>query len=559
MKPENHKSIALVASEAAIDFIRRDVSDHGEVGSERRALVDAWRESAERDFLGQIHFRVSQGDLIAVSGLNGELFNPRMGGPLPTDAMWLLSPEQESKALELLGQSKPDTRPVFTTPPNPREIPVLLRKLPPDTNILFRSNFGIRRGGTATVAEYVEILEEIIQRQSRDVYIVDEAAQMLADYRPGKSGSDWAKDLRAAHRSGMLAIRSSSSNIPFKPKFPANNAVIPNHWTATQDAERNSQDVVRGLDIDHWLRATAGYGFPMPERTLIPATARPANRTVGGVYPAAAALTLKGALKGREMTTEDAAKRRRSRLYAAVTPRGSGGISGLERHRREREREAEIPMDWEMWRSMATVKLWEALVLSIGENPTRPMPSASESEVNVKYHTRLRVADSHRLSGGTLAPILIVDPGQEERVNLALFASWALSLGWQLPDEFPRSDANSATAAPIKPFRNDAVAADHSAPLAVPTAVSKVAKQPRKTWRDVAWKYIVNRMRAGKFPTAVELNYALHNEAGGDGSPFEKGEGQHRGSLWVSEISRPLALKTIQNHWKELKAASKVA
>ncbi|MBU6257282.1 MAG: hypothetical protein KGO01_02515 [Burkholderiales bacterium] len=83
------------------------------------------------------------------------------------------------------------------------------------------------------------------------------------------------------------------------------------------------------------------------------------------------------------------------------------------------------------------------------------------------------------------------------------------------------------------------------------------ARQPRKTWRDVAWDYMAGRVRAGRFATAVELNHALHEDAGSDSSPFDKGIGHHRGSLWVREIGKPLTLKTIQNHWAELQDAAR--
>jgi hypothetical protein len=272
MKTDSFKSVALVAREAAIEVMRRDVKDHGEAGSVRRAIVDAMREHAESDFLGRIGFHLTQGELIAVSMLNGAPFNPRMGGPLPTDAMWLLSPEQESKALELLGQKPPDTRPVFTTPPNPREIPPLLRILPPDMEIVV-NECGNRSCGAATAATYIEVLEDIMRRQSKDLYTVEEVAQRLAELRPGKSGSDWAKELRAAHRAGVLPIRSISSGLPLRPKFPADNAMIPNTWTSVQYEEGDSHEHVKWADINNWLRSTAGYGLSMAESADAPTDA----------------------------------------------------------------------------------------------------------------------------------------------------------------------------------------------------------------------------------------------------------------------------------------------
>lgn len=87
-------------------------------------------------------------------------------------------------------------------------------------------------------------------------------------------------------------------------------------------------------------------------------------------------------------------------------------------------------------------------------------------------------------------------------------------------------------------------------------AYDKQSTVRRRTWRDVAKPYMVEKLRGGRFATAVALNHAMHEEAGSAESPFDKGEGRHRGSLWVREISAPLALKTIQNSWAELQDAA---
>lgn len=260
MKAENYKSVALVAREAAAEVMRRDVKDHGEDGSVRRALVDAWRESAERDFLARIGFHLSQGELAAVSMLNGAPYNPRMGGTPPTDAMWRLSPEQEVKALELLGQEAPDTRPVFTTLARPYEIPSLLRILPADTAILTRADFGGSSGtATARVGEYVEYLEAIMRRQAEGVFTVSEAAQVLVDARPGAHIRTMLDKMHKAYRDGKLTVRDPGDMLPKR----------------VADTYRDYCDVVTVADVDSWLDAAgAGYRFP-PAPTAGEAPARP--------------------------------------------------------------------------------------------------------------------------------------------------------------------------------------------------------------------------------------------------------------------------------------------
>jgi hypothetical protein len=248
MKAENYKSVVLVAREAAVEAMRRDVSGHGEDSSVQRALVDARRESAERDFLTRIGSHLSRGELSAVSTLNGAPYNPRMGGTLPTDAMWLLSPEQEVKALELLGREAPDTRPVFTTLARPVEVPALLRVLPADTAILTRADFGgISSTANARVGEYVEYLDDIMRRQAEGIFTVCEAAQLLVDSQPGADIRRMLDKMHQAYRDGKLTVRDPGDKLPKR----------------IVDRYRDHLDVVTVADVDAWLDAEgAGYRFP---------------------------------------------------------------------------------------------------------------------------------------------------------------------------------------------------------------------------------------------------------------------------------------------------------
>ena len=77
----------------------------------------------------------------------------------------------------------------------------------------------------------------------------------------------------------------------------------------------------------------------------------------------------------------------------------------------------------------------------------------------------------------------------------------------------------------------------------------------RRTWRDVAWPYVVETFKASQYSTAKDFYRALENKAGASDSPFDKGTGVNLHSLYVREISEKLALKTIQNAWAEIKAS----
>ena len=77
-------------------------------------------------------------------------------------------------------------------------------------------------------------------------------------------------------------------------------------------------------------------------------------------------------------------------------------------------------------------------------------------------------------------------------------------------------------------------------------------KAKRRTWWDVSSPYIVDVMRAGQYATCKELYRALEAKAGPD-SPFDKGTGVNRGSLFVRESARALDVKTVQNKWQTLR------
>ena len=77
----------------------------------------------------------------------------------------------------------------------------------------------------------------------------------------------------------------------------------------------------------------------------------------------------------------------------------------------------------------------------------------------------------------------------------------------------------------------------------------------RRTWRDIAWLYVVETFKAGQYSTAKNLYKALENKAGVSDSPFERGTGVNSHSLYVREVSETVKLKTIQNAWADIKAS----
>lgn len=85
----------------------------------------------------------------------------------------------------------------------------------------------------------------------------------------------------------------------------------------------------------------------------------------------------------------------------------------------------------------------------------------------------------------------------------------------------------------------------------VNTAPVVKTKATPRTWWEISSSYIVQVIKAGQYATCKELYRALEAKAGPN-SPFDKGTGDNRGSLFVREIAQPLSVKTVQNRWKNL-------
>lgn len=91
-------------------------------------------------------------------------------------------------------------------------------------------------------------------------------------------------------------------------------------------------------------------------------------------------------------------------------------------------------------------------------------------------------------------------------------------------------------------------------------AARDVAPKPRKkrkAWRDVAWEYVVQVQREGRYRTCKELFNALERKGSEPGTPIIKGTGdQHRGRLYVVELRNSFELKTFRNAWPKIREAA---
>ena len=103
----------------------------------------------------------------------------------------------------------------------------------------------------------------------------------------------------------------------------------------------------------------------------------------------------------------------------------------------------------------------------------------------------------------------------------------------------------------------NAPATDTATPAPVAASEAPAQRAKRRSWLDVTGVYITEILRAGQYANGKALFNALESKAG-TGSPFDKGVGANRGSLFVRELSQTLTMKTVQNNWEKLlKTAAK--
>lgn len=104
----------------------------------------------------------------------------------------------------------------------------------------------------------------------------------------------------------------------------------------------------------------------------------------------------------------------------------------------------EIPADWEKWAHMLTARVWEAVALSMDIEPGevsgidfRPIAGDVFDDCPREFRRRLDIAANHIKGSNLPYTGFTLDPRYSE-VRLTVFATWAQSLGWSLPDRFPR-------------------------------------------------------------------------------------------------------------------------
>jgi len=100
--------------------------------------------------------------------------------------------------------------------------------------------------------------------------------------------------------------------------------------------------------------------------------------------------------------------------------------------------------NWDKWRNMLEVVLWEAVALSLDVEPDyldsrdeklsmHRQPKQDKDEKN--FNDRYDVAESHMGIGKPLRPGSILPRAHRAGISLAEFAAWAQSINWEIPQE----------------------------------------------------------------------------------------------------------------------------
>lgn len=182
--------------------------------------------------------------------------------------------------------------------------------------------------------------------------------------------------------------------------------------------------------------------------------------------------------------------------------------------------------------------------------PAQAVPVVAESTPNLGQCLPTQQAEAEANGTFNEAP----QPVSIAQIEAPMLAEQSVpALVGDTSTEAPRPTPAAPPEAVLMPMQTQQIPLDTPAPELTPATPAHVVKTQtkRRTWREVSVHYIVEVMQAGQYATAKELYRALEAKAGPN-SPFDKGTGDNRGSLFVREISQSLKLKTVQNEWSTL-------
>lgn len=139
----------------------------------------------------------------------------------------------------------------FFDSPRPLRIDPALLATDRSEVIEYVTTFGRWQGGEGhqKAGSYADALRQQLQRQAEGFFTVDEAAQLLADSRPGSGASAMVENFQQARVSGRRLVRHANSRLPVEDIKHLHGFDL----------------LVLVSDIDQWLdEQRVGYRFPEP-------------------------------------------------------------------------------------------------------------------------------------------------------------------------------------------------------------------------------------------------------------------------------------------------------
>jgi hypothetical protein len=166
---------------------------------------------------------------------------------------WLMTRAHMRVFCDLLAIELVDFPPHFVIGAHLMEVPAELLALANDARVSFESNIGGRLTSGRTNAEDLRrLVRATVSRQEEGHFTLEEAAQVLADSHPGIDPLETVKRFLLAHSKGELPIHHGGSR--FRREV---GETISTFW-----------DTLECTELDHWLRKSAGYGFPIAAAEL---------------------------------------------------------------------------------------------------------------------------------------------------------------------------------------------------------------------------------------------------------------------------------------------------
>lgn len=100
--------------------------------------------------------------------------------------------------------------------------------------------------------------------------------------------------------------------------------------------------------------------------------------------------------------------------------------------------------DWNHWEQMPHCKIWDIVALSLDLEPSNP-----KHEIRTwppEYVKRMQITDAH-IECGTLTR----SNADRHSIDMSTYGTWALSMGWIIPDRFPRGEVVQVSL-PVEPL-----------------------------------------------------------------------------------------------------------